>query len=292
MVYLIVANMYEAKPFIKRLCLEKDESHEIFEMYSKQEYMLLVTRPGLILSAIAVTYFLAQRRPSTRDIIINVGLCIATRQDYTLGAMYMCYKIIEAESGRKLFPDFLFQHPFQEAGVTSINCQCVRSADQDFSETFQTELVDMEASSIFQVVLAITKTHNAYFFRIVAGYGERTKINSIQGERLIEAHVNEILEWVNDINSKGSKEYEFTYEEIRGIKNLSKHLLLSPIREQELFQYLFYYKTENHDVESLISDYMGSIKNLDIFTRAEGKKYYDEIFKNINLNSGGKQNEN
>lgn len=292
MVYFFVANMYEAKPFLKKLDLKKEESQELFEVYSNQGYMLLVTRPGMIYSAIAVSQFLSQRRPSTKDIIVNIGLCIAAKREYKIGSLYLCYKINEAESGRKLFPDFIFQHPFQESGVTTINYQYTRSEEEDTTEEFETELVDMEASAIFQSVLALAKTHSVYFIKIVSSYGERSKINPIQGERLIEAHIDEIMDWINDIRLRGAKEYDYTVEEIREIKNLSKYLLLSPNKEQELLQYLFYYKTENNDVVQFISEYHQSIKQLDIFTREEGFKYYQELFKKINLTSGKAQDEN
>ncbi len=283
MIYIITANMYEAKPFICKYGLEKDESQDIIEVYEKEDIMLLITRPGLISAAISVTHFLSQRRPSASDIIMNAGLCLTGKRELKAGSMFLCYKIYESESKRKFFPDFLFSHPFSEAGVTSLNLPFSRIGEEIKEKSFETELVDTEASAIFQSAMATAKTHHVYFFKIIAGHGERSKINSIQGERLVAAHVDEIMEWILEISTKCPKEYAFTLEEIRLINSLSKVLLLSPVKEQELFSYLYCYKTEQKDVISFITEYLDTLKEKDIFTREEGKKYYDILFHKISF---------
>lgn len=289
MIYIIVANMYEAKPFIHKYRMEKEESQDFIEVYRKENRMLLITRAGLVPAAISVTHFLSQRRPSTSDIIINVGLCATLKNGFADGSMFLCYKIYESESNRKFFPDFLFPHPFSEAGVTSVNLPFVMIGDAINEKNYETELIDTEASAIFQSVMATSKTHNVYFFKIVSGHGGRGKINPILGERLVAAHMDEIMDWASEINAKCPKEYDFTPDEIRLIKNLSKYLILSPVKEQELLQYLYYYKTEQNDVISFLLDYKDTLRGKDIFTREEGKRCYDELFGKINFVTGGKE---
>lgn len=285
MIYIITATMYEARPFIRKYRLEKDESQDIIEVYEKENIMLLITRAGLISAAISVTHFLSQRRPSASDVILNAGLCLAGKRELTAGSMFLCYKIYESGSKRKFFPDFLFSHPFSEASITSSDLPFSMIGEEIKEKRFETELVDTEASAIFQSVMATAKTHKVYFFKIIAGHGERSKINAVQGERLVAAHVDEIMEWILEISTKSPKEYTFTLEEIRQIKNLSKYLLLSPVKEQELFLYLYCYKTEQNDVLSFTTEYLNTLKEKDIFTREEGKKYYDLLFHKISFAS-------
>ena len=278
MIYLFVANSYEARPFIQYCQMVRDESEEKFEVYIGKNIMLVVTRPGPIAAAITTAYFLGGRRPATYDIVVNVGLCNSLNEDIPIGTMYLIYKMNEAFTGRKLFPDLLCAHNFSEGALTSVGSFTEILEQRDKMET---HLVDLEAASIFQSALAICHTHYIYFFKIVAGYGSRQKLLPKVGMTLVAAHVEAIMEWLWEIQSKFPIEYTFSKEEVKKLKYLSKMMCLSPYHEQEFFRYAYFYKSEQKDLMEALSQYISEIERADILLRVEGKVYYDALLKKL-----------
>lgn len=281
MIYIFVTDLHEAKPFLKQYQLQKDVSQDKLEVYFNLHMYLVITRPGPIAASVSVSSFLAQRRPSTTDIILNVSLCDSTKPEFEIGSLYLIYKIIELESNKRFIPDLLFRHPFSEAAITSASIPFFMLKKEN-TKQIETELFDMETAAMMQTLLAAAKTHHVYFFRIVAGYGEGEKKTPILTQRLVSQNLDAIMEYIIDLTGSLRKEYTLEYDEIRAIKNFSKFFCLSPAKEQELMEFMFFYKSEGQNMTEYLTRFLEERKELDIFTRTQGYPFYEELCSTMN----------
>lgn len=279
MIYIMVSNLYEAKPFIKHCGLIKDESQDKLEVYYSPSTMLVITRGGAITSAISISYFLAQRRPSTSDIVINLTLCETSDRNIPLGSLYLGYKIIEWETNKRFYPDLIFGHPFEEEEICSTSLPCALIQKDDDKIIFPAKLLDMEAATVMQTLMALFKTRHIYIFRIVAGYGESDKKTPILTERLVAQQVVSIMDYIYDLQRKCLLEYDLTDDEIRLVKRFCIFFVLPPFKEQELFETIYFYKSEQHSMMGVMQEFMETYKKEEIFTRAQGIHYYHEFCK-------------
>lgn len=177
MLYIVTALYEEAAPFIGFYALKKDTSCTHFDIYSGDTARLLVTRPGAIRAAVAVSAFLTMYPPSGQDCFLCVGVCACPDEKLPLGTMFFIRKITDHATGRTIYPELLFRTPCGEAELTTMprvltDLTMLPATDNSrYSSMFiAPQLYDMEAYSIYAAASTYFYTHRIFFFKIVSDH--------------------------------------------------------------------------------------------------------------------------
>ena len=114
MIILITAIKPEANAVLAAFPMKKTDFLS-FSLYESESgtLRLLVTGPGKLSAAMAVTAYLTRYTPSADDIFCNIGICGGVSDDF-IGNGYFCASLTEATTGKSLYPE-LYTHPFPEA---------------------------------------------------------------------------------------------------------------------------------------------------------------------------------
>ena len=281
MLYIITSYMAEAKPFIEKYQLKKDISLDKFDAYGNASMRLVVIHPGLISAAIACTYFFSQCRPSPSDVIINIGVCSAVSENTPSGSLFLIHKISDYATGSLMYPDILQEYPFDEEMVTTLPQQYFQFKKSNKYLPPDVNLVDTNASAVFQVLTSICNTRYVFFFRIPGDYGTRMRFVDKFIEPLVLPHIDRIMNWITVFYKRLSKEYYFSKEEFLAIQNIAKYLLLSPTSQQKLLEYVYYYKHDQDNLLSFLKKEQQQLYQTDIYTRAQGKEICDKFIKGL-----------
>lgn len=177
MLYIVTALYEEAAPFIGFYALKKDTSCTHFDIYSGDTARLLVTRPGAIRAAVAVSAFLTMYPPSGQDCFLCVGVCACPDEKIPAGSMFFIRKITDHATGRTIYPELLFRTPCGEAELTTMprvltDLTMLPATDNSrySSMFFAPQLYDMEACGIYTAASTYFFTHRIFFFKIVSDH--------------------------------------------------------------------------------------------------------------------------
>lgn len=269
MIFLCTAMYNEAYPFIKQFNLRKDTSHQKFQVFKNEEITLIITGVGKLKGAIAVTYLLSNGTMNVSDLLINIGVCGTNNTNIPLGTTFLCNKIIDHETQRAFYPDILFTHPFKEASVETFST-LVKNDNMDF----EGDLVDMEASGIYQSSTLFLKAHQIFFIKIVSDYLYTDNISKDSISKSIEDQAIPILSWSHKVESGLlNNKKEFTEKEKEMLNQVVKNLKLSSTMEHQLKQLLKFYWLQYGTVEELLKQYM----DIECQSKKEGKKHFEEL---------------
>lgn len=267
MIYICTSMYFEASPFIKNLNLKKDSKINKFEIFKNDEIILIITGVGKIKAAIAVSYLLSKYEPCASDLFINVGICGA-KKDMTIGNAYICNRIIENDTKKTFYPDMLFKHPFKEADVET--CSNIVNSDKKL----EGQLIDMEASGIYQAALVFFETHQIFFIKIASDYLEAKNLSQAVVIKLVEDKAQSIIAWINEIKLGFLYNKNILSKDEQEILNLAvENLKLSSTMENQLKQLLIYYKLQHGDIIGILNIY----KAVECKSKNEGKRYFDKL---------------
>lgn len=267
MIYISVALGLEAKPIIRYFNLKRDNSIKKLQVFKSERITLIITGAGILKSAIALTHILSQVEIDENDIFLNVGICGASTEKYSIGEIVVCNKIINSELKRCYYPDMLFTHPFKEGSLESFNTP-IYSKDRVLGD-----LVDMEGAGLFEATTYFFQSYQLNFFKIVSDYLDR-EVKSEDVESLIEKSLSVIDEWLTERESfQVEKEIEFSNEESEKIEGLVKKLRFTTTMENELKNLLLYYKLSGKCLDEILGKY----KDIEIVDKRESKKILEEI---------------
>ncbi|WDC84242.1 hypothetical protein PL321_18815 [Caloramator sp. mosi_1] len=130
--------------------------------------------------------------------------------------VFLCNKIKDNETNFTFYPDILLKHPFKEAGIETFSRVVIK---EEVSE----QLVDMEASALYQAASVFLKPHQIFFIKIVSDYLNIENIDKDIILNIIGKSVDKVVEWINNIkDALNYKEEVLTREEEELIKRRLK----------------------------------------------------------------------
>lgn len=272
MIFICVAMYCESSAFIKHYNLKKDLDSHKFQVFKNQEVVLIITGIGKVESAIAVTYLFSKYHPKDSDLLLNIGICGAKDYQMAVGNTYLCNKLIDHDSKRTFYPDMMYQHPFIEASIETCSW-AITSCDIDLDG----QLVDMEATGVYQAASVFLKTHQLFFIKIISDHLKIENLTKAYISSLIQDRLDMIIDWVDTIKHglTDKKEKIFSNEEIMAIDKTSNNLRISATMKHELIQYIRYFKLQYGDFEDLLNIY----SQIECHSKKEGKKYFEELKK-------------
>jgi len=278
--YIVTAMYAEAAPFIKYYKLKRDRLMKRHELYvsDEKDVCLLITKPGKVTAAMAVTEMLVTHEPVNEDFLVNVGVCGAcslstadnsnvVEHSYSRStnavpdttSVFICTDILDHDTGRHYYPDMLYKHPFKEAGIET--CSVVVN-DKSF---ISMPLADMEAAAIFQAAASFFPPHRMSFLKIPSDNLETTQVTKETVTGVIERNLAVICEWLDSLFESGpvigktssktglpSHTPDFTLGEQALFDDISDRLNLSVTMKEQLRQLFIYRKLTKGNFDGII----------------------------------------
>ena len=275
MIYRAVALTVEAKPLITYFKLKKDNEIKKYQVFKNEEITLIITGSGIMQGAIAVTYVLGNLDIGEEDIFVNLGICGAVKDSFSIGDIILCNKIINNCSKKNFYPDMLFKHKFKE-GTLETFFQVVDEKME--KEKIKGEIVDMEGAGICEAASLFFSQHQINIIKIVSDYLNTSKITAEKVMELVENKINKIADWLVERKkfNVGNKEI-FTLKEKESIKKIEENLRLTESMYYEFLELIKYYKIQNKSIENIILKY----SDIKIKDKREGKITFERIRKEI-----------
>lgn len=195
------------------------------------------------------------------DHVLNVGICAGT----DIGKGYLINQVISGVTGRRFYPDVLFDSGASEMSITT-SSDVVTSVEEGM-------LYDMESSLVCDTVLKVIPPSNLALYKVVSDNGEKFPSKN-EVTQLIRQHVDEIRKIAELlVGDETPKSYEFlpdsVFEELRltqymrnELKDI-EHYCVAAGKEDELLSLL-----EN----------MRREERLPVKDKKAGREVLDEIY--------------
>ena len=194
------------------------------------------------------------------DYVLNVGICAGKEP----GKGYLINQVISDVTGRRLYPDILFESGAEEMSITTAS-EVVTSVEEGM-------LYDMESSLICDAVLNVIPPSNLAIYKVVSDSGDKFPTKN-EVTQLIREHADEIKKIAELFTARsGTKEYEFLPESIFEEMRLTQYM------RNELKDLEHYCAAAGRQEELLVLlDKMRAEERLPVKDKKAGREVLDEI---------------
>ena len=194
------------------------------------------------------------------DHVLNVGICAGK----DIGKGYLINQVISDVTGRRFYPDILFESGAEEMSITTAS-EVVTSVEEGM-------LYDMESSLICDAVLKVIPPSNLAIYKVVSDSGDKFPTKN-EVTQLIREHADEIKKIAELLTARsGTKEYEFLPESIFEDMRLTQYM------RNELKDLEHYCAAAGRQEELLVLlDKMRAEERLPVKDKKAGREVLDEI---------------
>ncbi len=194
------------------------------------------------------------------DHVLNVGICAGK----DIGKGYLINQVISDVTGRRFYPDILFESGAEEMSITTAS-EVVTSVEEGM-------LYDMESSIICDAVLKVIPPSNLAIYKVVSDSGDKFPTKN-EVTQLIREHADEIKKIAELLTARsGTKEYEFLPESIFEEMRLTQYM------RNELKDLEHYCAAAGRQEELLVLlDKMRAEERLPVKDKKAGREVLDEI---------------
>ncbi len=258
MILLITAIKPEANAVLAAFPMKKKDFSS-FSLYETESgaLRLLVTGPGKLSAAMAVTAYLTRYTPSANDLFCNLGICGGVSETY-VGNGYLCASLTEATTGKALYPE-LYTHPFTEARLVTSDVPVTDVSG--YSEPIGTLplLFDMEAYGVAAALFGSVMPSHCFFYKVVSDACNGTFPSPEEVSGLLHKHLTPLLaflkekeaqfrkkadsiadmqNYVRSLKDAITRDYSFSATMERKLTNLLTYAFSAGIPEPELLSQL------------------------------------------------------
>lgn len=194
------------------------------------------------------------------DYVLNVGICAGKEP----GKGYLINQVISDVTGRRFYPDILFESGAEEMSITTAS-EVVTSVEEGM-------LYDMESSLICDAVLKVIPPSNLAIYKVVSDSGDKFPTKN-EVTQLIREHADEIKKIAELLTARsGTKEYEFLPESVFEDMRLTQYM------RNELKDLEHYCAAAGRQEELLVLlDKMRAEERLPVKDKKAGREVLDEI---------------
>ena len=194
------------------------------------------------------------------DYVLNVGICAGKEP----GNGYLINQVISDVTGRRFYPDILFESGAEEMSITTAS-EVVTSVEEGM-------LYDMESSLICDAVLKVIPPSNLAIYKVVSDSGDKFPTKN-EVTQLIREHADEIKKIAELLTARsGTKEYEFLPESVFEEMRLTQYM------RNELKDLEHYCAAAGRQEELLaLLDKMRAEERLPVKDKKAGREVLDEI---------------
>ena len=195
------------------------------------------------------------------DYVLNVGICAGS----DIGKGYLINQVISDVTGRRFYPDILFESGAEEMSITTTS-EVVTSVEEDM-------LYDMESSLVCDAVLKVIPPSNLAFYKVVSDSGGKFPTKN-EVTQLIRAHLSEIEKIAQMLVAGDSaKSYEFLPDSVVEEMRLTQYM------RNELKDIEHYCVASGREDELLkLLDKMRKEERLPVKDKKAGREVLDEIY--------------
>ena len=195
------------------------------------------------------------------DCVFNVGICAGK----DIGKGYLINQVISDVTGRRFYPDILFDSGAEEMSITT--------SDRVVTDVEDGMLYDMESSLVCDAVLKVIPPSNLAIYKVVSDSGDKFPAKN-EVTKLIRDHIDEIRKIAELLTAKGdSKEYEFLPE------GIFEEMRLTQYMRNELKDLEHYCAAAGREEELLaLIDKMRREDRLPAKDKKAGREVLDEIY--------------
>jgi len=195
------------------------------------------------------------------DHVLNVGICAGK----DIGKGYLINQVISDVTGRRFYPDILFESGAEEMSITT--------SSEVVTEVKDGMLYDMESSIICDAVLKVIPPSNLAIYKVVSDSGDKFPTKN-EVTRLIRDHIDEITKIAELLTAGGApKNYEF----LPG--SVADELRLTQYMRNELKDLEHYCAAAGREEELLsLLDKMRKEERIPVKDKKAGREVLDEIY--------------
>ena len=195
------------------------------------------------------------------DHVLNVGICAGT----DIGKGYLINQVISGVTGRRFYPDVLFDSGASEMSITT-SSDVVTSVEEGM-------LYDMESSLVCDTVLKVIPPSNLALYKVVSDNGEKFPSKN-EVTQLIRQHVDEIRKIAELlVGDETPKSYEFLPDSV------FEELRLTQYMRNELKDIEHYCVAAGKEAELLaLLEKMRREERLPVKDKKAGREVLDEIY--------------
>ena len=195
------------------------------------------------------------------DYVLNVGICAGPEK----GEGYLINQVISSVTGRRFYPDILFESGAKEMTLTYSD-KVVTSVEDDM-------LYDMESALICDAVLKIIPPSNLALYKVVSDSGENFP-SANEVTQLIRARLDEIKKIATLlVADEGPVSYEFIPESIKDKLRLTQYMR----NELKDLEHYCVASGRQDEVLKLLSD-MENEGRIPVKDKKAGREVLDEIY--------------
>lgn len=314
MLYIVTALYEEALPFIKIYCLKRKLDFPHFELFGGEEVLLLITRPGALRAATALSSLLTAFPPDKHDLLLSVG-CAGCALPETLGKAFLICRITEKASMRTRYPELIYRCPFPEAQVVTLPSVCKNMEDiKDMENSMYTDntpypikplplLYDMEAAGVYEAAIPYFSCDRLLFIKVVSdALTGLLELDNAKRRLRITEYISDITkalaDWVGSLICSPCMEKELINEKTTSspscqpspnIKNMlgteglmffyqvCEALRLSSASSQQLYQLMLYLTLSKIPYMDSMKELLSLPLSKPCREKKEGLKYLEQL---------------
>ena len=195
------------------------------------------------------------------DHVLNVGICAGSEK----GEGYLINQVISSVTGRRFYPDILFESGTKEMTLTY--------SDEVVTSVEDGMLYDMESALICDAVLKIIPPSNLALYKVVSDSGENFP-SANEVTQLIRAHKEEISKIASLlVGEEKNDSYEFIPESIKDNLRLTQYMR----NELKDLEHYCVASGRQDEVLKLLSD-MEKEGRIPVKDKKAGREVLDEIY--------------
>ena len=195
------------------------------------------------------------------DCVLNVGVCAGPEK----GEGYLINQVISSVTGRRFYPDILFESGAKEMTVTY--------SDEVVTSVGEGMLYDMESALICDAVLKMIPPSNLALYKVVSDSGENFP-SANEVTQLIRSHADEIRKIASLlVGEEGNASYEFIPESIKEKLRLTQYMR----NELKDLEHYCVASGRQDELLKLLSD-MENDGRIPVKDKKAGREVLDEIY--------------
>ncbi len=272
MFFIVCALSAEAKPLISALSLRRDNSACPYDTFFAKDSscVLVISGMGSVAAASATTYLLTRFSfRKDRDFFINFGSCAGAAP-----GLHPVNKIHDEVTGRDFYPDMLFD--LSSCGLPASSEKALVTVSHVVASLSDPNLLyEMEASAVFPAAARFVPPHRMLFLKYVSDSGtdDPKKITAALLTEWATVHVSTVLSVLDHLKDIREESNEIDEDLFLGT---ALGLRASETMRYELHQLFEYAKTEDFDMEKLLSE-LEKEGRIPAGSKREGKEVIDVI---------------
>ncbi|MCX7821517.1 MAG: hypothetical protein N2258_07585 [Brevinematales bacterium] len=267
MVHILTSLHPEATPIIEYFKLKKNFNTTEFEHFTSDNLSLSIAGVGGIKVASVFSFLFAQEKEAY---FLLVGICGAKNNLINIGEIFLINKAIQNDSGKKFYPDIIFNHVLKENSIESFGK--VITSQNLISEG---DLIDMESAYFLEAAQFFMPPHRSHVLKIVSDHLNVKHITKDFISKIIEKNLDNINQIITILQEFSQYEQKILISNIEKdfLIKISENLKLTEYMKKEFFNLYKFAKVKKGFSTKELEDFL----KYKITSKQERKKTYESL---------------